>query len=382
MKELNFEQKLQEWADQTAGFYHNLAVSDPVYNLGFYTQSNLNKVSESPELLILGINPGSGGEYLVENELWKAWGVNGRMDGKTLLKGNPSFDDRNAWHLWRGLKRVFKHGGIADMLEDESQFAWSNVIFFNEPKSRNIRKELYQLCPEKTFELIKILKPKRIICLSIVKCFNVLNDKISGKESIIDGFLSKGSLLGYPIYGIRHTSMPNDGEEVVGKCLKYLFENEPQRVVSREEITAKFAGDIVKMKTKKKNPSKEKVQEIHDLCLKEFRTRWNPYTDINRERFEIANAKLSLTITTSEKGYMGIRFKEKDKKEDTAIQSAAIDILKTYGFHSGSNAHGHLIWLGRKDFKDFDGKSSEEISKNIISELDHVVSELEKISRY
>jgi len=129
--------KLEEWADETAEFYHNIATSAPIYDLAFYTQSDLTKLSDSPEILLLGINPGSGGKYTehqIEKKVWKEWGVNGRMDGATLLKGNPDFQNREKWRTWQGLKRIFSYGEISDIIRDESKFAWSNIIFFNEPK--------------------------------------------------------------------------------------------------------------------------------------------------------------------------------------------------------------------------------------------------------
>lgn len=374
MRDSNFEQKLQEWANETADFYHEMAMS---YDLAFYTQSDLNKVSEQPELLILGINPGSGGKYTadqIEKDVWKNWGANGRMNGTTLLKGNPSIHDKDDWRTWQGLKRTFVHGGITGILDDESKYAWSNIIFFNEPKEKNICGELYQICPDKTLELIKILKPKRILCLSIRKCFDVLNKDIKDHEALIDSFLERGKLFDIPVYGIRHTSYGNAGEKVVGKCLKCLFDREPQETVTKEELRKVFSDDIQKLKERKINPTREKIEEIVKLCVKILERKW-AFHEKKNNRFAIADGHLSLTVTPKGDGYIGIRYMNSERKADDKMPEIE-GLLKKYSFDPPSIDKGRIIWLGIKKIKYFGGNTPEDMTNSIASELDEVVSEL------
>jgi hypothetical protein len=101
--EESFKQELQEWAVRTADFYHEKATSgNKKYDMAFYTQSNLTDILQPPDLLILAINPGSGGRYEDQrsNETWKRWGLIDKMDGATLLKGNPMWEQRNKWQFW------------------------------------------------------------------------------------------------------------------------------------------------------------------------------------------------------------------------------------------------------------------------------------------
>lgn len=380
-KEKEFTQALHEWADETAEFYHKIATSDSIYDLAFYTQSNLSRLTEQVELLILGINPGSGSKYFsnqIENELWKDWGIRGKMDGITLLKGNPCFHDRDKWRTWQGLKRIFSFGKITDILNDEQRFAWSNIIFFNEPKEHNIRRELYQLCPEKTLELIKILKPKRILCLSIRKCFDVLNKDIKDHEMLIDSFLERGKLLNIPIYSIRHTSYGNIGEKLVGESLKYLFDKDLSGKVSKEKFLEVFSDNIKSVATKTINPLKEETEEIVKICVCEMERNWQ-FHEKENNRFAIARGYLSLTITSASNGYVAIRYMENNKIEDSAIQSNIMDILSKYNFSPYMNKNNKYIWLGIKKFKDFSGNSPIEVSDNIISEVAEMVSELESL---
>ncbi len=373
MRGSNFKQRLQKWANETANFYHEMT---EIHDLAFYTQSDLNKVSEYSELLILGINPGSGGRYKadqIEKPIWQEWGVNGRMDGITLLKGNPCMHEKEKWRIWQGLTRVFSRGSISYILNDEGKYAWSNIIFLNTPKEKNIERELYRECPKQTLKLIEILKPKRILCLSIRSCFDVLKNEIKDHEVVIDSYLEKGKLLNIPIYGIRHTSYGNAGEWVVSKCLIYLFDREPQSIISKDEICQIFADEIQKIKEKKSNPSKDQKEKIVELCVEELKKKWRLHDEKNN-RFSIADDRLSLTITSSDAGYIAIRYLEDADNK----QSDIIEILEKCDFHSYHD-NSRLIWLGKKNIKDFEGNTPEDIFGSIISELTKMVSELDRI---
>ena len=92
---MNLAEQLRDWADRTADFYHDIATSDSDCDLSFYTQSDLSRVRQPPELLILAINPGYGGSYRdqLANENWRIKGglYGDRMTGDVLLHGNWSF---------------------------------------------------------------------------------------------------------------------------------------------------------------------------------------------------------------------------------------------------------------------------------------------------
>ncbi len=64
---MSLKDGLKAWAARTVGLYHNLAMTEKDCNLAFYTQTNLTEVEKYPELLVLAINPGSGGPYFSES---------------------------------------------------------------------------------------------------------------------------------------------------------------------------------------------------------------------------------------------------------------------------------------------------------------------------
>ena len=56
---------LEEWAEKTVKAYHEIAQE---VNLAYYTQSDLSKITESPEVAIVGINPGGGEKDTYEGQ--------------------------------------------------------------------------------------------------------------------------------------------------------------------------------------------------------------------------------------------------------------------------------------------------------------------------
>ena len=59
---MDIQKELRKWADKTAKGYVSIANEDGKEAPSFYTQSDLTKIAASPKIIILGINPGSGGD--------------------------------------------------------------------------------------------------------------------------------------------------------------------------------------------------------------------------------------------------------------------------------------------------------------------------------
>ena len=311
MEEINkLKVELENWANETAEFYHQKA-QDPKFDFAFHTQSNLNKVTQSPALLILAINPGVDGKYTEQiiNEEWKKWGINGRMDGETLLKGNPWWKNRNEWGFWQRLNNIFNRGGIKDILQNESRFVLSNLTFFTTKKETSLP-NVFEECTEKTIKLINILRPKHILCLGRANCIDHLKriGKFEVKELLPFNCLSYGKFNGIPVYGINHpASRPTIEEmELIGKCLNFLMNNS-QKEFSLEEMQEQFSDEIKAVKARKscvKMPDKTKInaQEIVDYF------RENPLSNVSDDKGKtirffidgIDKDKLEITVTTAE----------------------------------------------------------------------------------
>lgn len=223
------EKALLAWADKTADAYHNLA-TDPAHpecNLAFYTQSDLRKLTTAPDLLILTINPNGNAGYTrkdgfdgqLDNQAWKDWGLDGRMTGEVLLKGNPFFSNRETWPLWKRLRNIFRRGKIEQMLDDESRFVYTELIFFNTLSARDIPKEAYRLVPN-TIDLINILQPKQILCVGAATCLPVLKQYVTGLTQIAKN-VKEGKINDIPLFAIPHTASRYTSEllDIAGKTL-------------------------------------------------------------------------------------------------------------------------------------------------------------------
>ena len=70
---MDIQKELREWADKTAKGYVSIAKEEGEKAPSFYTQSNLTKILNSPEVVVLGINPGSERESQLGTK-WKRYG--------------------------------------------------------------------------------------------------------------------------------------------------------------------------------------------------------------------------------------------------------------------------------------------------------------------
>ena len=83
---MNIQEEIRKWADKTAKGYVSIANEYGEDAPGFYTQSDLTKIVTSPEVVVLGINPGSGGTYISQKGN-PNWGLNGMdMNGEHLIQ--------------------------------------------------------------------------------------------------------------------------------------------------------------------------------------------------------------------------------------------------------------------------------------------------------
>jgi hypothetical protein len=206
----NYNDKLREWSNKVVNYCHTMA-TNPEYNLdlSFFAFQSLPK--ESPELLILGINPGREFTYADQfnNPIWGLT-VEKKMTAEVFEKANPMFHNHDSWTLWKNLSKSFESDTMKDIL---SNSMYMNFIYFNTVKVENLLakkggKEVYDMCRNFSLELIsEIIKPKQILCLGTGGCFDIL--PIKDKENLLvdkKRLLLRGKLSNIPIYGIPHPS--------------------------------------------------------------------------------------------------------------------------------------------------------------------------------
>ena len=209
---MTLQNQLFDWAEKTVAAYDHLAREDKSCNKAFHTQSNLSQLTQSPKLLILGVNPYGNCKYdyptddngykgQIQNENWQ---IPNGMTAEKLLEGNPFERDKTKWRIWKPVDILFKMSGIEYLLE-EGNYAYSNMILYETRKETDIPAKVWDELLPYTFEFIDILKPRYIFCLGIKNSF----DRLVGKnscENIIANKLWIGNYDQSIVFGLPHPS--------------------------------------------------------------------------------------------------------------------------------------------------------------------------------
>ena len=253
------QEKLESWAEETVNVYNPIAKT---LKMGYYTQTPLSLVSQSPDLLIFGINPGAEG------------GKN-NMTGEELLKGNPCFEGlnkkdivkamsedrdnnkkRNGWALWHRLNNMLeKSSNHKDLLQDFNRFVLSNMIFFGTAKENMIPKIDKDKCAERTLKLIDNLEPKVVCRVLFNRLKNNVKLEVLIPNSIYHCMYGKSHIL-----AIKHTAYYYSNEEmaVVGKTIGYVLDNH-DGTINKEIINASYIKEDI-IRFEKMIQSKRKVK--------------------------------------------------------------------------------------------------------------------------
>lgn len=225
------QEQLKDWVQRAYNFYEPKAKT---LNIDYYTQSALNVLEDDTpvELMIIGINPGYGGDYQ----------PNRFKSAKDILKGNCIKDEEGyynihvnitEWALVKKLQRILGDD-FGDILNNESRYVLTNATFFSTRKEEELDngeiKKAQEESVEFTKELIRIINPNRIICLGGENGAKILGVKarpVLNKVAICLGYDSK--TFGIPTYCIKHTSgarWTNEELYIVGACMCECFKRD------------------------------------------------------------------------------------------------------------------------------------------------------------
>lgn len=374
------KEALETWADNAAKGYVSITKDIEGNASSFYTQSDLTKLSQSPEVMILGINPGSEGTY-IEQKANPNWGLNGAdMDGAHLIRGNyckdansrSAWDNRGKWNYWKRLRNYFRNVAEGNPLDDESKFVLSNISFFNTPKANQLSNELLLRTIPYSIELINIIKPKHIVFLSgkntlrkLYATSRVSKDFLLEYHEVCNG-IYEGIFDGIPCLGGPHPSA-------------HLTSYERMRVIlsvadfmNNDDVKTEY--DIVEFETIENHTisfSKEVIFETVSAKLKDSLKLSECKEKLCRFNLD---GNIEYTITSSGKGYVAIRHINYNKKKKYGESSyfKEDEYRKKLGeLNFDTNNH---VWLGEKLFRSY-GSSNKEIVKSILEEL-NMLSEL------
>lgn len=166
--------ELERWAEQCTRRFNSLSAK---YNKIYYAQSPLTNLSDTIELMVVGINPAAG-----ENG---GTGIT-NLNAAEFLNGNPSWNIRFStdgkidkdWSKFLGNAHSllgYCNNMRCDTIDDDTKNVWTNLSPFASHKGSNdLPQELMTAGIKALLELIFILRPRKIVLLG-TNAFNVLD---------------------------------------------------------------------------------------------------------------------------------------------------------------------------------------------------------------
>lgn len=370
---MDMQTAIEEWAIETANFYDSIACSK--FNKAFYTQSDLRKIKASPELMIIATNPGGydcSYQEQIDNPLWKEWGINNIMDGATFLKGNPTIEtdgiaNIEKWHLWKRLRTILSFGNMEAVLNDSSQYIYTNVVCFNTRKAKDVPSWIFKNCTTYTLKLIRITQPKMILCLGH-DCFKHLCDAAKvNAEVLLSNEITRAWIHGVLVIHIPHTSKYYSYEEMalIGRSLYFLREM-PNIPSSEFFLQIEKELKAFRQRIPAQNVSKQIAIEVEKVCYNQFKEQ----NFVPKHPWCLLPQNLMLCISHTSNGIVAIRHRE--FLSNNTYSEKLQKLLNDYAFSAPNNK----AWLGLRSFKSY-GKTVEEISKNIIVDVKLIIKTLE-----
>jgi len=384
------KEELLLWGEKTVQLYNKIADERGREKTpAFYTQSNLNKIIgvNSVDILIAGINPGSGGTYqqMIENPNWGISSATG-MTAEQLISGNfgrdPQYGNCTNWsrhHTWRyfmNLKRFFKDVEEPNILDDERRFVLTNATFFNTVKEKELNQSLLKTTFPQTIDLVRRIKPKMIVWLSGRNAFNRLASisidgfsfKYDKRQNPIMAHIYMGTFNGIPCFGIPHPGafLTTEERTLIAKFFSYVFNYKSIDEIDLNNLESFCINEIqaYHKRLKEKKPASIKnnidVRSIEHSILE--RVKSYIYNNGNRIRKD-ENAQYGITIA---KNCIFVRQAYEDKYKTPQINpkdGVVIEKLKEKGYKSCKG------WLGYRKLTEFDS-TEKEIEQKVIKEID------------
>lgn len=149
--------QIAEWAVTYVPQFNALSEK---YKASYYTQSPLDKVEEDVEEMIIGINPGgplSNGKTI--------------MSPEEFLRGNPKWEERFVdgfikWRFQDGVRHFLGYDKRRheEGIDNDSKVVWANLSPFQSKNGfTDLPKELKEIGIRSTIDLVKAVRPKRVI---------------------------------------------------------------------------------------------------------------------------------------------------------------------------------------------------------------------------
>ncbi|MDO4158935.1 MAG: hypothetical protein Q4D41_00585 [Prevotellaceae bacterium] len=370
------QQEIHKWGDEAVKSYIEVAKTfKEKEGSAFYTQSPLNIIDENPELVIIGINPGSTGTYKeqLEHQKWKSAGFPS-VEG--FLKGNViSWHDRdNDWHFWKRIHSILKVANREYLLKDDNKkLVCTNITPFGTKKEKQLQREIIQKTSHHTVELLEILKPKVVLCLGRTT-YNELCRFINARDvaCVYPSVLSIAFHDDYIIVGIQHPSARYTYEQIslVGESLRQIFDHHG-RITAEEirecnDVKTAYQNYLLRKHTQKNKKMQVSLETIAQLLQEQGFEKIEGSEGKSTYRFRLSDSHpIAITVTNSQSGYIGVRYAKyvgHYHKGNYENEEQIINKLLTLKGYKKADA-----WFAIKAFSDFE-TDSEQLINAIVDE--------------
>lgn len=367
----NIQESIQDWAQKSIKTYKNVLVKTNSKHDFIASQSPLNKIKESPEIIILGKNPGHDADF-VENEEF--------LD--RFFKGNDTWDGRNnkrkidgRWQYWQNIKFYLLPTFTKELLEDDTKRILTNATFFCSSSPKNLPPGAYKETIECTLNLIDVLQPSKnvVICMGASDYFSLFKDKFGfteyseeySSEGLFYGVRNGVKYIGMPHPSGRHTKWEN---LLIKKFVELSYKlNSFEEVKIVLEPYLKSFSLFEKGKEEIYNSVMKRISELFS-DKKETKPNSKPNSSV---KFIFEDFELFVILNDYDKRLIGLRYGPFwGENYVSPLTENHIELIK---FISYKGYKSNKWWTAYKHFEDYLGDSTSEIADNIIKDLKDMI---------
>lgn len=365
----NLKGQIQDWAEKSIETYKNVLVKTNSKHDFIASQSPLNKIKESPEIIILGKNPGHSGEFVDRDEVLE-----------TFLKGNDTWSRRNnrrkvdgRWQYWQNIKFYLSPTFTKELLEDDNKRILTNATFFCSESPKNLPPCAYKETIECTLNLVDVLKPSKnvVICMGALDYFSLFKDKF-GFTEYHDEYSSEGLFYGVR-NGVKYIGMPHPS----GRHTKFenllvkKFVELSYKLNSFEDVKIgiePYFKSYYLFEKGKEEIYNSVVKRISELFSDKKEAKPKPNLS---EKFIFEDFELCIILNDYDKRLIGLRHGPFwGKNYVSPLTENHIELKK---FILDKEYNSNKWWTAYKHFEDYSGYSTYEIADNIIMDLKEMI---------
>ena len=205
----NIKQELLKWSKEWTEKFNNLSET---YHNPYYTQSPLDAIEETVDVLFVGINPGEPKDSIKQPNHYTP---------EQFLKGNPAWkerfkDGKNVWKFTNGARFFMGYDAQMhqDTIDNDAKVVWTNLSPFSSQNGfSDLPEELTEEGINCFIDLVKRLQPQKVVFLG-GDAFKLIDryapDDIKQNfehTTVFDNVpLEIGRIYGRPAYYVSHPS--------------------------------------------------------------------------------------------------------------------------------------------------------------------------------